>query len=216
VLVHERRRPLPVAGDDRVPHQPVEQVRPLGLGAVELAEGLEDQRHVDGALQQPAQPLVPGRGQDGPVELVVRRVDGPGQLDRVRVPGVQRGLEGGDPGVEEADLLVRDPFGRQFGGVRLEAGAQAVQVGHVLDRQPAHHGSPVRLAVHEPLGLEAAQGLADRRAGERELLGDALLDQALARSVAPLDDGLPDVGVGRLAVPLVRRHSSRRLFAVGG
>ena len=53
--------------------------------------------------------------------------------------------------------------------------------------------APRLLAEHKPFGFESAKCLADRCAGQRELLGDPLFDQALAGLVVSFDDRLADL-----------------------
>jgi hypothetical protein len=52
--------------------------------------------------------------------------------------------------------------------------------------------APLRSGLHEPLGLKDQQCLPDWRAADREIGGEPLFPQGLARMEPPFEDGLPD------------------------
>jgi hypothetical protein len=193
VLGHEPGRALAVVGTDRVPQQPVEQVRAFRLGPVEAPEGLEDQRCVGRHRELLAQERVAGGGQHGLVELAVGRVQLPELVDRGGPgPGDGRG-EGVDGVVHPGDLRLVGPGRGALGGQRLQRRPQLVEVDDVLAGQDAHHRALVPRVDHQARALQPDQGLAYRRPGDRELLRDPLLDEPFPRPVHALDDPAVDL-----------------------
>jgi hypothetical protein len=99
-------------------------------------------------------------------------------------------------GLERLDLAV-EPNGRLPRGHLLDRRTYGVDldqlpVGDLADARPAE-----RLRLDEAEELQVAQGLPDRRLARAQLLGDARLDETLARPVAaaqnPLEEQLLDL-----------------------
>ena len=103
-----------------------------------------------------------------------------------------RGREAGLRLRQASPLLRGGPLGRELAGHRLQPGAELVHVGDVIDAEASDPGPAVRLDAHDPFRLQHAEGLSHRRARHRELLGDPLLHQPLARPVVALHDPAPD------------------------
>ena len=73
-------------------------------------------------------------------------------------------------------------------GQALEDRPDRIELHELLDRNLADDGASKRRAHHETEQVEVAQRLADRRLTDAELLGDAHLDDALARRQTAVED----------------------------
>ena len=108
----------------------------------------------------------------------VRRVYGPGRVEAVLVLGAERRVELGDAGVELLELGGLDPASGQLGGVRLEAGAQTVEVGHVVDRHVANHSPRFGLLSTSP---SASSRPSASRTGVRESANSSAMRCSISR-----------------------------------
>ena len=94
---------------------------------------------------------------------------------------------------------------------RGELHAQAVDLGELLDVDVGDDGSDAMHRADQPLGLEPGQHPADRRAADRELLGQLLLGEPGAGRVIEQADAIAErlvdaLGAGAGRKPLGRRR----------
>ena len=80
-----------------------------------------------------------------------------------------------------------------LGGVRLEHRAQLEQLAGAVGLEPADVGAAAGHDLDQPGALERTQCLANRVAGDAELLGEPVLEQPLAGRQVAGHDHLPDL-----------------------
>ena len=125
-----------------------------------------------------------------------------------------------DQPLHRADVLRRQPRHRESHGHHLERLPHLVRLEELLRREGAHDRAPPRANRDEPLGGEAAESFADRRAtdaeraGERhllqlgagrqptrgDLLAEVLVDPLPERAVVEVARPVGDCGVAVLGI----------------
>src|SRR5215212_4848026 len=150
-------------------------------------ERLEHERYLYGTVDETLQAPVTASPDDGSVELLIQRDEGPDLLLMVIEPaGESLHPTGQVP--QALQLAPLYPFRRPPGGVALEDGSQVVDVPHILDGERAHRGPAIRRDLDQPLGLEHGESLAYRRPTHPEPLRELLFDQTLLRTILARQD----------------------------
>src|SRR3954471_4906833 len=192
----EHRGELLVAFDDR--GENLRMLVPVLLRAARCVRGEYEAR----ALTQDAHDVAEDTVAAGLAELVVELAVQPHQVvDVLRLRGAVALLE------HLAQLL----DDRRVAVARGEPRVQALERGPDLDEVARHFrrnvgngGAAARLHFDQSLGGERTQCLADRDAGDAELLGQAVLDQTVT--------GLAPAGENRAAQLLRHPLSERRMM----
>src|SRR5215216_1072274 len=150
-------------------------------------EGLEHERNLDGAVDEALEALVAARLDDGAVELLVERDEGPDLLFVILEPAWQT-LHLPGQLLQPLQLAPLYASRRAPCGVALQYSAQVVDLPHVLDGEGAHRGPTVRRDLDESLGFEHSEGLPHRRPAHPEPLRKLFLDQTLIRTILARQD----------------------------
>ncbi len=178
---------------------------------VEAVQGPQDGTGVHEGVHDTRQHVAARGPDDQRVEAGVQAVDQVEVLVRARqgVGGhlLRRGLQ-------LVELRVADPGGRQPRGQSLDVGAKDEDVLEVLGAEVDDPGALVGGDVHETLRRQVAEGLADRRAGDTEGLGQLDLAEPGPRGVVAAQDHRPH-RVHR-GGPIGRVHAPLRIAGVRG
>lgn len=93
-------------------------------------------------------------------------------------------------GVELGQRLLVDQRRRRPTGEFLEGGAYRVHLAQFGSRHEPHTDPTVGLALDETHRLELTQCLTNRRLADAQLLGEPVLDDAIAGPIDPVQDAL--------------------------
>src|SRR3954469_247465 len=148
----------------------VAEQRLLALGVVVPEGGAKRAWDAGDSAKRRLEPRRAGRRDDDPVELLVERHL---VLDRLVVGRAARlGLIADRR--EPCQLVAADPARGAAGGVRLNEGADVVEVGEVGGVEGADDRAAARLDVDEALAGEEDERLADGRATRAQAFGERL------------------------------------------
>ena len=118
----------------------------------------------------------------------------------------QRGHHLAETG-ERGVVVARD---QQPDGLHLERRAELVDLVHVVVGELGHERAAAGLVVHEALGAELRERLADRAAADAELARDLGLDEALAGSEAAAQEAFAEEVGRRLGERVGRAERGER------
>src|SRR5215203_5655155 len=190
VLAHDDLRPVRVAFLQCLQDLAVIVVGDDPLVRRVPEEGLEHERYLYRAVDEPLQTSVTARLHDDAVEPLVEPDEGPYLLFVVlEPPGEPLHLSRQLPQSRQLAIgnAPRSPSRR----VALQHGPQVVDVPHVLDRERTHRGPAIGRDLDQPLSLQHGERLPHRRPAHPEPLRKLLLDHPLVGTVLARQDQSP-------------------------
>src|ERR687890_39347 len=190
VLAHDDLGPVRIAFFERFQDLTVIAVRDDPLVRRVPEKGLEHEGYLDGAVDEALQTPVAAGVDDGAVELLIERDEGPYLLLVILEPASQT-LHPTDQLPQSLQLTPLYAFCGPPRSVSLEYGTQVVDVPHILGGERTYRCPAVRRYLDEPLSLEHGESLPYRRPAPPEPLRELLLDQTLLRAVVTRQDQSP-------------------------